>query len=62
MGKFWIERCVCAPHNDPGGMDNDPKESDSSRVGKFVMMASSSKVDEVGEGWMDDRTPGINVA
>ena len=57
MGKFWIERCVCAPHNDPGGMDNDPNESDSSRVGKFVM-ASSSEVEEEDDGRMDERIPG----
>ena len=53
-----MERCVCAPHNEPGGIVNEPKESDSDLDGSDVMLASDLSVD----GRIDGRMPGWNVS
>ena len=63
IGKFWIERCVCAPQSDFGGMDSEPKESDSMRDGSEAMaLASSEDDDDDASGRIEERTPGVNVA
>jgi hypothetical protein len=36
MAKFWIERCVCAPHRCPAGTSIGPKVSFSVRVVVFM--------------------------
>lgn len=65
IGKFWIERCVCAPQSDFGGMDSEPKESDSMRDGSEAMASASSEEevdDDDASGRIEERTPGVNVA
>ena len=64
MGKFWMERWVCAPQSEPGGMESEPIESDSVRVGSWAIAAFvvSSSVVVVVVGRMEERTPGVNVA
>ena len=63
IGKFWMERCVCAPQSDFGGMDSEPKESDSMREGSEAMAsASSEEDDDDASGRIEERTPGVNVA
>lgn len=64
IGKFWIERCVCAPQSDFGGMDSEPKESDSMRDGSEAIASASSEDDDddAASGRIEERTPGVNVA
>ena len=61
MGKFWMERCVCAPHSEPGGMESDPMESDSMRDGSCEIVSAASDLGADGDGRMEERTPGVNV-
>ena len=65
MGKFWIERCVWAPHRHPGGMEREPKVSLSKRLGRDAMasaVAASLAVVVVAVLDADAaRTPGWNV-
>ena len=65
MGKFWMERWVWAPQSEAGGMESDPMESDSRRVGREAMAvaeASSSLLSEdVDVGRMVERMPGVKV-
>ena len=53
MGKFWRERCVCAPQREAGGMESVPKVSDSSRVGREAISGDFS--------WMVPMAPGVKV-
>ncbi len=64
MGKFWMDRWVCAPQSEPGGMEREPMESDSMRVGSCAMVVVAASSDEGvdGSGRMEERTPGVNVA
>ena len=63
IGKFWMERCVCAPQSDFGGIDSDPKESDSMRDGSEAMASASSEdAEDDASGRIEERTPGVNVA
>lgn len=57
-----MERCVCAPHSDLGGMDSEPKESDSMRDGSEAMALLASSEDDDASGRIEERTPGVNVA
>ena len=52
-----MERWVCAPHSDPGGISSDPIESDSTRDGSEAMAPSTGAV--VGRSLA--RTPGVKV-
>lgn len=61
MGKFWIERWVCAPQSEPGGMEREPMESDSMRDGSWEMVVAASDEGAEGSGRIEERTPGVNV-
>ena len=56
-----MERCVWAPHSEPGGMESDPKESDSVRVGSDLMASSFAVEVSSVDGRIDWRIPGVNV-
>ena len=56
-----MERCVCAPHSEPGGMESDPMESDSMRDGSCEIVSAASDLGADGDGRMEERTPGVNV-
>lgn len=62
IGKFCMDRWVCAPQRDPGGMEREPMESDSMRDGSWAMVVAASDVGAEGSGRMEERTPGVNVA
>ena len=47
IGKFWIERCVCAPQYRSAGTSMGPKVSVSVRVLVFAVTV----------GWKCDRLP-----
>lgn len=57
-----MERWVCAPQSDPGGIDREPKESDSIRDGSEAMAAAAAASNVEASGRMEERTPGVNVA
>lgn len=56
-----MERWVCAPQSEPGGMESDPKESDSVRVGSDLMASSFAVGVSSVDGRIDWRIPGVNV-
>ena len=55
-----MERCVCAPQREPGGMESEPIESLSIRVGREAMAAEASSLESSFDGLVE-RTPGVNV-
>lgn len=60
-----MERWVCAPQSEPGGMEREPMESDSMRVGSWeIVLAAASSSSDVMDvlGRMEGRMPGVNVA
>jgi len=57
-----MDRCVWAPQRLPGGMESEPKESLSMRVGRAAMASRmGSSLPSVG-GRMVERMPGVKVA
>jgi len=54
-----MDRCVCAPQSEPGGIESEPKESLSMRDGRDV---TPSIVTAAADGRMVERMPGVKVA